>query len=170
MLKAAVVGIGWWGKQIINCLENSERIKVVRGVDIAFEPVKDFMASKNIPVTDRYEEVLADPEVDAVIITTPHGLHEEQALAAVAAGKQVFCEKPLALTGDGAARILAACKSKDIILGIGHERRFEGAWEEMKRRLDAGELGTLLHYERVYCRGVFEAMVDRRDTFSLKKG
>ena len=147
MLKAAVVGIGWWGKQIINCLEGSDRIKVVCGVDITLDPIKDFIASKNIHVTDRYEEVLADPEIDAVIITTPHGLHEEQALAAVAAGKQVFCEKPLTLSGEGAARILAACKSKGIILGIGHERRFEGAWEEMKRRLDAGELGKLLHVE-----------------------
>lgn len=147
MLKAAVVGLGWWGKQIVNCLEGSDRIEVICGMDVNPEPIRGFVAEKGVRFTSRYEDVLQDPDVDAVILATPHGLHEEQVLAAAAAGKQIFCEKPLALSGEGAARMLAACDAKGITLGIGHERRYEGAWEETRRKLDSGELGTLLHME-----------------------
>jgi len=91
--------------------------------------------------------VLADPAIDAVIIATPHLLHEPMVLAAAGAGKQVFCEKPLALSAESAKRMLAACDEKGIVLGIGHERRHEGAWEELRRMADSGELGALLHIE-----------------------
>lgn len=147
MLRAAVVGIGWWGKYIIDHLEGSDRIQVTRCVDVDPEGVRGFAEQKGIPLTDRYEDVLKDPDIDAVLIVTPHGLHEEQVLQAAAAGKQIFCEKPLALTGAGAERMLAACDEKGITLGIGHERRFESSLEDIKTRLDAGELGTLLHIE-----------------------
>jgi len=147
MLRAAVVGLGWWGKYIIDHLEGSDRIQVTRCVDVDLDGLKDFAALKDIPLTDRYEDVLEDPDIDAVLIVTHHGIHEEQVLAAAAANKQIFCEKPLALTGAGAERMLAACDKKEITLGVGHERRFEGSLEEMKRKLDSGELGTLLHIE-----------------------
>lgn len=147
MLKAAVVGLGWWGRQIVECLDRGDRIEVVQGVDVDLDAARDFARAKGLALTDSYEEVLASADVDAVILVTPHALHEEQVLAAAAAGKQIFCEKPLALTGAAAQRMLGACDDKGIILGIGHERRYEGAFEEMKRMVDTGELGTLLHLE-----------------------
>jgi len=66
---------------------------------------------------------------------------------AAAAGKQVFCEKPLALTVASAERMVKACDDAGLVLGIGHERRFEPAWEEIKRMFDAGEFGTIIHME-----------------------
>jgi predicted dehydrogenase len=146
MLKAAVVGLGWWGKEIINRLERSDRIDVVVGVDPDLDAVKDFAAAKGLPLTASYDEIISRADVDAVILATPHALHEEQVLAA-AASKQIFCEKPLALTAAAAQRMLSACDDNGIVLGIGHERRYEPAFEEMKRRVDDGELGTLLHIE-----------------------
>lgn len=147
MLNAAVIGLGWWGKQIINCLEDSDRIRVVRCVDADHNATAAFAAEKNIPLSAHYQEALDDPNVDTVIVVTPHGFHEEPVIAAAKAGKQVFCEKPLALEAEIAERMLAACDEAGIILGIGHERRFEGAFEEVSRMVQAGELGTLLHYE-----------------------
>ena len=147
MLRAAVVGLGWWGKQIVASLQGSERIAVVRGVDVAPGGLARFAGDRGLRLDDRYDAVLRDPAIDAVIVATPHGLHEEQVLAAAAAGKQVFCEKPLALSAAAAERMLRACDEKAIVLGIGHERRHEGALEEIKRMADAGELGTLLHIE-----------------------
>ncbi len=147
MLKAAIVGFGWWGKQIATCLEDSDRIDLVKVVDVDPNGVGPFAEGMNLTVTDRYDDVLRDGGVDAVILATPHGLHEEQVLAAAEAGKQVFCEKPLALSADAAKRMLDACDDRSIVLGIGHERRYEGALEEMKRMVDAQELGTLLHVE-----------------------
>ena len=78
---------------------------------------------------------------------TPHALHEEMALAALAAGKQVFCEKPLALTAPSAERILAAAPNAGGVLGIGHERRYEPAMEEMRRLFESGALGRILHMD-----------------------
>ena len=147
MINAAVVGLGWWGKQIINCLETSDRIKVVKAMYVSTNEGGALAASKGIAFTDSYEDVLADDNVEAVILVTPHALHEEQVLAAVAADKQIFCEKPFSLTADSAKRMMDACQARDLIVGIGHERRYEGALVEMKRMLDDRELGTLLHLE-----------------------
>ena len=147
MLHTAVVGLGWWGKQIINCLRDSDRIKIVRAVDVDADHGAAFAASNGIEFTDQYERVLEDSAVDAVILVTPHALHENQVLAAAAAGKQIFCEKPFSLTAASAKRMIMACQEANLIIGIGHERRYEGALVEMKRMVDTGELGTLLHIE-----------------------
>ncbi|WP_289460261.1 Gfo/Idh/MocA family protein, partial [Klebsiella pneumoniae] len=72
-----------------------------------------------------YAEVLADPSIDAVILTTPNSLHTAQVAAAARAGKHVFCEKPLALTQAEAAASVAICAKHGVQLGLGHERRFE---------------------------------------------
>ncbi|MCZ6590282.1 MAG: Gfo/Idh/MocA family oxidoreductase [Alphaproteobacteria bacterium] len=147
MLNAAIVGLGWWGKQIVTCLAESEKIDIVRAVDVNLDAACDFAASHGLDLGSSYEDVLTDPSIDAVILVTPHLLHEEQVLAAAAAGKQIFCEKPFALNADAAKRMLAACGEKDIVVGIGHERRFEPALEAMKTHLDAGDFGTLIHIE-----------------------
>jgi len=118
MLKIAVIGLGWWGKTIVDCLQESDRVRVVKGMDVDLEAVRGFAESKDLSLTDRYEDILADPGIDAVILVTPHGAHEEQVLAAAAAGKQIFCEKPLALTAVGAKRMVDACNaSQDYIEG-----------------------------------------------------
>jgi predicted dehydrogenase len=82
-----------------------------------------------------------------VVLATPHALHEEQALRVIAAGKELFCEKPLTMTGEGAKRVVDACQKAGKVLGIGHERRFEPAFEELQRMVSAGELGKLLLFE-----------------------
>lgn len=147
MWNAAVIGLGWWGKQIVTCLAESEKINVMRAVDVDHNAVAGFAAAHDLPLGNSFEDVLADPAVDAVILVTPHLLHEEQVLAAAAAGKQIFCEKPFALDAGAAERMLAACAEKDIVVGIGHERRFEPALEAMKSHLDDGDFGTLIHIE-----------------------
>ena len=83
------------------------------------------------------------------------------AIAALGAGKQVFCEKPLALTASSAERILAASEKSGGILGIGHERRYEPAMEEMRRLFDSGALGRVLHMDANVSHNNFRKM-DRR--------
>ncbi len=148
MLNAVVVGLGWWGKQIVSCLEGSEKIAVTRAVDVNLDAARDFAAVRGISLGDSYEDALADDAVDAVILVTPHALHEEQVLAAAAAGKQIFCEKPFALSSEAAMRMLEACDKAGLnAVGIGHERRFEPALEAMKTHLDGGDFGKLIHIE-----------------------
>ncbi len=148
MIKAAIVGLGWWGRQIVGSLQGrSGRIRFVRGVDADPEGALAFAAEQGFPVTGVYEDALADPEVGAVLIVTPHDLHEGQIVRAAGAGKHVFCEKPLALTRASAERAVDACEAAGVLLGVGHERRFEPAMIEIKRMIDEGELGTILHVE-----------------------
>ena len=147
MIRAAVVGLGWWGQRIWTSLQGSERIEVVRGVDVSFDHLGEFAERSGLPLVQNLEEVLGDDAVDAVILTTPHALHEDQVVAAAEAGKQIFCEKPLALNGASAGRMLEACAARGLLLGIGHERRYEPALIEVKRMVDDGEIGTLRHLE-----------------------
>lgn len=147
MLKTAQVGLGWWGSQVTKVLQGSDKIEIVCGVDPAAAIAEKYTADFGIPVYPHYQQALDDPTVEAVILTIPHRLHESAVLEAAAAGKQIFCEKPLALTVDSARRMIDACDAAGIVLGIGHERRFEPAWEEIKRMCDAGEFGEIIHME-----------------------
>ena len=90
------------------------------------------------------EELLAHPGLDAVWLVTPTSLHADQVVAAVAAGKHVFCEKPLALDpGDCDRAVAAAAARPGQIVMVGFMRRFDPAYAEAKRRIDAGELGRV---------------------------
>jgi predicted dehydrogenase len=147
MIRMGIIGLGWWGKQIVTCLSDSSRFKVVAGCDIDTKMAAPFAASHRFDLTEDYRALLNRPDVDAVAVVTPHLLHEEMAVEAFRAGKHVFCEKPLALTAASAERILAACTKTGTVLGIGHERRYEPAMEEMRRLFETGALGRLLHLD-----------------------
>jgi predicted dehydrogenase len=147
MIRAAVVGLGWWGRTIIQRLQGSKKLRVVRAVDVRPEAAEAFAADHGLPLAASLDEALADPQLEAVILATPHSLHHAQVLAAAAAGRHVFCEKPLALTSAHAREMVQACRGRGLVLGIGHERRFEPALIEAKRLIEAGELGTIMHIE-----------------------
>ncbi|MBL6957836.1 MAG: Gfo/Idh/MocA family oxidoreductase [Rhodospirillales bacterium] len=147
MINAAVIGLGWWGREIIRRLgEGSDRFNFIRAVDIT-DDAKTFAAENDIPITQDYNKVLSDKKVDAVILATPHSKHEAQIILAAQAGKHVFCEKPLALTAKGASRAIEACNQAGVQLSLGHEFRFDPALREIKRMADDGDLGTILHVE-----------------------
>src|SRR5262245_64531041 len=95
MIRAAVIGLGWWGKTLVESSENSDVMRVTTGATRTVSPeLEAFAKQKNFKLAKDYAAVLADPAVDAVILTTPHSLHAEQVIAAAKAGKHVFCEKP----------------------------------------------------------------------------
>ena len=116
-------------------------------MDVDIDNVSNFAFENGLSIDDSYDNVLSNPEIDAVILVTPHLLHEKQVIAAAKSGKQIFCEKPFALNKTAAKRMLAACEKNNIIVGIGHERRFEPALEAMKDYYDMGKFGTLIHIE-----------------------
>ena len=148
MVSAAIVGMGWWGKQVVESLHGkSDKISLVRAVDLNPTLVVEFCADRGLVLSDNFQDALDDQVVTAVILCTPHLAHEEQILRAAAAGKHVFCEKPLGLTRASAERSVAACARAGVVLGIGHERRFEAPMEEIKWLIDGGQLGTIMHVE-----------------------
>ena len=145
-LGVALVGLGWWGRTIFSLLEASAKLKVVRRVD----PFVDEPG-----ITADYDEALRDPQVEAVILCTPHSQHCEQIVRAAQAKKHVFCEKPLGLSRLEALRAVEACNASKVALAVGHEKRFEPPVVELFRMLKAGELGTPLQVEANFSQDKF---------------
>lgn len=148
MINAAIVGLGWWGRHIVSSLQGkNDRIRFVRAIDIRPDTARGFSDEHRLLLSSDYEGALGDDRVDAIVLATPHSWHEEQTVRAAAAGKHVFTEKPLALSREGAVRAIAACEQAGVVLGIGHERRFEPALLEIKDLVDGDQLGTIMHVE-----------------------
>ena len=146
MIHAAVAGLGWWGQHMLRRLKGSEHIRLVATVET--NPERAAVAAEHgLKFVGSLDEALRDPDIEAVILCTPHTLHGAQVLACAEAKKHVFCEKPLALTRADAERSVAACKAAGVVLGIGHERRYEPAIVEVRRLLCEGALGTVMHAE-----------------------
>jgi len=104
-------------------------------------------AAFGVTTAPRFEDALANANVDAVIICTPQQHHAHQIAAAARSGRHVFCEKPLCTTAAEAEAAIAAVREAGVQLGIGHERRFEPAVVEMRKRFAAGEFGNPLLLE-----------------------
>jgi predicted dehydrogenase len=146
-VKTAIVGLGWWGRKMTHLMSGGDAgLKLVRAVDPAPEAA-EFAAQYGMAFSADLETALADPEVEAVILATPHALHEAQIEASVAAGKHVFCEKPLALTKAGAEKAVRLCADAGLVLGMGHERRFEPPIAEILDLAREDGLGRILQIE-----------------------
>jgi predicted dehydrogenase len=161
LLRVAVIGYGWWGKTIVATLQSSAFIKVEMVIEqeaSVRESAKALGDKSGFTVSSSYEDAVSNPNVDAVILCTPHKLHSAQIAAAAKAGKHVFCEKPLCLTLDDALAAVAACKAAGVVLGIGHERRFEPAIMDLRKRIANGELGTILQIEGNFSQDKFFAL------------
>lgn len=144
-LRIGVIGLGWFGE--IHC----ETIIGVPNLELAALCTRtgdrlDALGEK-FGVAKRYRDyndMLADPEIDAVSICTMWDQHTEPAIAALKAGKHVFLEKPIASTVEDANRIVAASKGAKGILFIGHIVRFNPRYRAAKQAIDAGRIGKIV--------------------------
>jgi len=147
MLKAAIYGMGRWGARLVDSVKASDKIRIVKGISRNPAKHSEFSTKTGIAVVSSYADVLKDPQIDAVVLATPHSLHHEHIVAAAKAGKHVFCEKPITLTRATAETAVAACRAAGVTLGLGFNRRYAPAFLEMTRRINAGEIGEVLHIE-----------------------
>jgi predicted dehydrogenase len=147
-LRAAIVGMGSWGQNLVRSVHgHRDAIRFVAGATRTPDRAREFARDYGIPMRASYEALLADPEVEAVVLATPHSMHSEQIIAAARAGKHVFTEKPLGLTAEDSEAAVRACAERGVTLGVGYNWRFQPALREIKRMLEDGRLGTLLHVE-----------------------
>jgi predicted dehydrogenase len=148
MMRAAIVGMGWWGRTLVEAVAESDQVRFVAGATRTVSPdVKAFAESQQLSLVDSYDTLLTDPNVDAVVLATPHSLHAAQVVAAAQAGKHVFCEKPFALTKADAEAAVAATERAGVTLGLGYNRRFHPEMTTLRQQIRSGDLGTLLHFE-----------------------
>ena len=151
MFNLAIVGLGAWGKRLVNSVQDgSETVRFRRAATRTPGKAVEFAAAQGIDLDDDYGSLLSDPAVDGVVVCSPGNLHVEQTLAAVDAGKHVLVIKPLALHRADAEAIYRAAEAKGVFIGLGYERCFLPAADELRRRVRAGDLGDIVHAEGNY--------------------
>ena len=122
--------------------------RIVAITDVNREAAQDVADRCNIPkVVDSSTEILADPQIQAVLICSPTSTHADLIAAAAKAGKHIFCEKPIAFTLDAIDRALDAVKAAGVQLQIGFNRRFDANFARVRQAVKSGEIGrpSLMH-------------------------
>jgi len=148
MLEAAIVGLGRWGQNYVNSVQGaSTRVRFTRAVVRTPDKSREFADKHGLRLSTDYAELLADPAIRIIVLATPNSQHPDQIVAAALAGKAIMCEKPLALTRADAERAVRACKEAGVLLGVGQDKRYWPSMQEMKRVVDSGVLGEVLHVE-----------------------
>jgi predicted dehydrogenase len=147
MINCAMIGLGRWGSALVEAARHVPRLRITRAVETDLDSVRAFCSERRLALTNNFASVLEDTSIDAILLATPHSLHKEQVIAAAAAGKQVFCEKPLALRRDDAEAMFAACKAAGLVLAVGHNRRFWPSLTALRAIVASGEIGKILHVE-----------------------
>jgi predicted dehydrogenase len=152
MINAAIIGLGRWGQNLVNSVQGkSDAIRFVAGAVRTPAKYEAYARDQGFPLHDSYEKALADPKVDAVVLATPHTQHAEQIAAAAKARKHVFTEKPFALNVKEARAAVSACRKAKVTLAVGYNWRFQPALQEIRRMLEDGRLGKLIHVEGNFC-------------------
>jgi predicted dehydrogenase len=148
MITAAIVGLGRWGQTLVNAVQGkSDKLRFTHAVSRDPALVRDFTARHDLEAIGTLDEALGNPEIDAVVLATPHSLHLDQIVATARARKAVFCEKPLTLTKAEALRATETCREAGVVLGVGTDKRFFPAMGALARMVADGELGRVLHIE-----------------------
>ncbi|HXG68448.1 MAG TPA: Gfo/Idh/MocA family oxidoreductase [Blastocatellia bacterium] len=142
-VKFGVVGLGQWGKEILASLSRLPSAQVTAICDTYQPYLKkgQEVAPKAAPHTD-YRKLLEAPEVEAVVIATPSHLHKDIALAAIQAGKHVYCEAPLATTVDDAKAIAMAAQGSKQVFQAGLQGRSNAMYRHIGNFVKTGVLGT----------------------------
>jgi predicted dehydrogenase len=151
VIQAAIVGIGTWGRNLVTSVQGSEHIRFVAGATRTPAKAADFCRQHGIRLVESYERLLGAHEVNAVVLATPHSQHSAQIIEAARAGKHVFVEKPLGLDPAVAEAAVRECAEHRVTLAVGYNWRFQPALNEVRRLLEEGRLGKLLHVEGNFC-------------------
>lgn len=148
-IKVALAGFGKGGR-----IYNSTIISSVEGLEITkiltSSPENIAAANEDFPkaqVVSSYEELLKDPEIDLVVITTPNHLHKQYVEKALHSGKHVVVEKPFTPTSAEADELIQLAKEKELILAVHHNRRWDSDFLTVKKLLQEKKLGSIAEYE-----------------------
>src|SRR5215469_16662360 len=159
MTDAAIVGLGRWGRTLVESVQGkTEKFHFTHAVSRSPDSVRDFATLHGLKFLPSLDAALSDPDIGAVVLATPHSQHVAEVLAAAEAKKAVFCEKPMALAKKEALRATEACRRAGIALGIGTDKRFFPAMQELARLVADGSIGKTLHLEAHFSNEVAATM------------
>jgi predicted dehydrogenase len=162
MIRVGVIGYGYWGPNLVRNFAELPDARVTVVADQRRERLSQ--AERRYPgirVTAEAKDLIAAPDVDAVVIATPVALHYELASAALRAGKHVLVEKPVASTSDEASRLIDEAARRGLVLMVDHTFVYTGAVQKIRELVGSGELGDLYYYDSVRINlGLFQHDVD----------
>jgi predicted dehydrogenase len=150
MIKIGVVGYGYWGPNLVRNFSENDDFQVVMVADL--KPANLLKVKKRYPsvqTTNNLDDVLNNPDIDAVAIATPVFTHYELALTALLAGKHVFVEKPLASNSEQAHQLVEEAEKRKLILFVDHTFVYTGAVRKIKEIVSSGQLGEIYYYDSV---------------------
>ena len=142
-LKLGIAGLGLAGAFMIRAAVVDPRIALCAAADPLPRPREAFARDFGARVYEDFQALCEDPEIEAVYIASPHQFHAEQAIAAIAHGKHVLVEKPMALTLEECDAVIAAAEAADVHLIVGHTHGFDPNIHAVQRLVQSGELGRL---------------------------
>ena len=144
MLNIAQIGVGYWGPNLLRNLDANSQCTVKAVVDLS-EERRNFVSSHypNIQTTDDIETIINDSDIDGIVIATPVSTHFDLAMKSLQTGKHILVEKPMAKTVNEVNEIGALANEKNVVAMVGHTFLFNAAVRQVKKIIDAGELGDI---------------------------
>ena len=144
MVQIAQIGVGYWGPNLLRNLVANKKCKVSAVADLSPER-REYVRGlyPAVKVTEKFEEVIHDPEIEAVVIATPVATHFDLAMRALAAGKHILVEKPMARSVAEVDEIGRLAAEKNRVAMVGHTFLFNSAVRYIKKLIDSGELGDI---------------------------
>jgi len=150
MIKIGVIGYGYWGPNLVRTFAEAQHGTVVAVSDL--DPKKLATVNKRYPAvktTNDFQDLLRDPEIDAVAIATPVSTHFEFGMAALKAGKHVWLEKPMTETSLQARKLCDEAAKRNLTVFVDHTFVYTGAVRKMGDVIKSGDLGRVYYYDSI---------------------
>lgn len=152
VLRVAIMGLGSYGTRVAEAMRDCKTAKLVGVISGTPSKITAWQAKYNIPEKNCYnyenfDNIKNNPDIDAVYIITPNGLHHDEAIRVAKAGKHVICEKPMAINAKQGQEMVDACKKANVKLLVGYRMHFEPKTLEVIRMRKSGEFGKILFFQ-----------------------
>ncbi len=151
-LRVAIMGLGSYGTRVANAMQSCKRAKLVGLVSGTPSKVAHWQDRYNIPKANCYsytnfDQIKGNPDIDAVYVTTPNGLHHDMVISIAKAGKHAICEKPMAINAKEGEEMIQACKQANVKLLVGYRMHFELNTLEVIKMRKSGEFGKIMFFQ-----------------------
>lgn len=152
VLRVAIMGLGSYGTRVAEAMQSCQKAKLVGVISGTPAKIKAWQSKYKIPEKncynyENYAGIKNNPDIDAVYVITPNGLHHDHVIGVARAGKHVICEKPMAVSPKEGQEMIDACRSAGVKLLVGYRMHFEPHTLEVIRMRKAGEFGKILFFQ-----------------------
>lgn len=152
ILRVAIMGLGSYGTRVAEAMKDCKRAKLTGVISGTPSKISDWQKKYNIPAEncynyDNFDNIKNNPDIDAVYIITPNGLHKDQAIRVANAGKHVICEKPMAINAAEGKAMVEACKKANVKLLVGYRMHLEANTQEIIRMRNEGAFGKIMFFQ-----------------------